>query len=89
MVICLLGLVRVLGGLYRERRKEFEKLEQRVRELEGRTAMKYAGVWSDSELYRPGDVVTHGGTAWHCNEDNNGARPGASKVWQLMVKSFK
>src|SRR5262245_10053169 len=29
--------------------------------------LKYQGVHQDGKLYAPGDVVTSGGAAWHCN----------------------
>jgi hypothetical protein len=47
-------------------------------------AMLYRGVWREGE-HEPGDVVTWGGSAWHCNEKTT-EKPGASQHWRLMVK---
>jgi len=48
--------------------------------------MHYQGVYQDGKLYAPGDVVTHGGSAWHCNAVS-GVKPGDSSTdWTLMVK---
>jgi hypothetical protein len=47
-------------------------------------AMLYRGVWREGE-HEPGDVVTWGGSAWHCGEKTT-EKPGASTHWRLMVK---
>lgn len=48
-------------------------------------AMLYRGVWREGEFER-GDVVTWGGSAWHCNE-KTAEKPGSgSTQWRLMVK---
>ena len=39
-------------------------------------AMLYRGVWREGS-YEPGDVVTWGGSAWHCNEKTT-EKPGGS-----------
>lgn len=44
----------------------------------------YRGVWREGE-YEQGDVVTWGGSAWHCQEPTT-EKPGASSAWKLMVK---
>lgn len=47
--------------------------------------MIYRGVWKDGE-YRTGDVVTWGGSLWHCDE-KTGAKPdSANSGWRLAVK---
>jgi len=46
--------------------------------------MIYRGVWREAE-HEPGDVVTWGGSAWHCQE-KTADKPGASASWKLMVK---
>jgi len=46
----------------------------------------YQGAYSSGRSYRPGDVVSYDGSAWHC-EIMTTSRPGdASRAWQLMVK---
>jgi integrin beta 3 len=47
-------------------------------------AILYRGVWREGE-YEQGDVVTWGGSAWHCNE-KTAEKPGQSPHWRLMVK---
>lgn len=50
----------------------------------------YRGVYSEGETYARGDVVTHGGSAWHCEKDAPGLRPGSPESgWRLMVKAGK
>jgi hypothetical protein len=48
----------------------------------------YRGVYAPEHAYTPGDVVTHGGSAWHCQLATR-TRPetveGAA-AWRLMVK---
>ncbi|MCX7140538.1 MAG: hypothetical protein NT123_05425, partial [Proteobacteria bacterium] len=46
--------------------------------------MIYRGVWREAEFVH-GDVVTWGGSAWHCQE-NTADKPGTSAAWRLMVK---
>lgn len=62
-------------------------LEQRLRALEERPSMIYRGVFDETRQYNPGDVVTHDGSAFHCNETvHDGAVPGKSNAWTLAVK---
>jgi integrin beta 3 len=44
----------------------------------------YREVWREGE-YTRGDVVTWGGSAWHCQEKTTD-KPGNSTSWRLMVK---
>lgn len=44
------------------------------------------GVYADGASYEPGDMVTWGGSQWHCNEATT-TKPGeGSKAWTLTVK---
>src|SRR5690606_7927469 len=63
---------------------EVERLESRVRELEGR-GIKYCGTYQRALVYERGAVVTHQGSAWIALTDT-GAEPGSDTAWQLMVK---
>jgi hypothetical protein len=46
----------------------------------------YRGVFKDAAEYEPGDLVTWGGSLWHCNEAK-GLKPGvADSGWQLAAK---
>lgn len=56
---------------------------QSVREFKTH-AMIYRGVWKEAEM-ELGDVVTWGGSAWHCQEKTTD-KPGTSTAWKLMVK---
>ena len=46
----------------------------------------YRQVWRDGE-YTQGDVVTHSGSAWHCQLERTTDKPGTSEAWRLMVKT--
>ena len=46
----------------------------------------YRQIWREGE-YTEGDVVTHGGSAWHCQIERATDKPGTSEAWRLMVKS--
>jgi len=54
-----------------------------VREIKT-SALLYREVWREGEFER-GDVVTWGGSAWHCQEKTTD-KPGTSAAWRLMVK---
>lgn len=55
-----------------------------IAELKARRTLSYEGVWQQREYHR-GAIVTHSGSAWHCNR-NTTQKPGASSDWVLMVK---
>jgi hypothetical protein len=61
-------------------------LEARIKTLESRPVLEYRGVWKADEDYRPGDLVTHGGSLHYCWAPVRGSRPGESDSWQLCVK---
>jgi integrin beta 3 len=49
-------------------------------------AMLYRGIYRDGEHYTRGDVVTLGGSLWHCDEDT-AEKPGEGKTaWILAAK---
>jgi hypothetical protein len=49
--------------------------------------MLYREIYRDGATYAKGDVVTWGGSAWHCQVAQTRAKPGAdSRDWKLMVK---
>lgn len=48
---------------------------------------RYQGVYQAGVLYGVGDLVTWGGSAWHCQQPTD-SRPGElARAWQLMVKA--
>lgn len=65
-----------------------QAIEDRLKALEDRPALKYAGVWSPSIKYAPGEIVTHGGSSWHANISSTGLQPGEDNPasWTLMTK---
>ena len=52
---------------------------------DGKPGLRYLGVHVAGKTYDLGDLVTAGGSAWHCARTTTGA-PGTSADWQLMVK---
>lgn len=47
----------------------------------------YKGVFKEGAEYRKGDIVTWGGSAWHCNEHKSRRPAEADSGWTLMVKA--
>lgn len=48
--------------------------------------MVYRQVFKQGETYQQGDVVSFGGSLWHCNEDTD-TKPGdGAKCWTLCAK---
>ena len=45
----------------------------------------YRGIFSEGETYGKGDMVTWGGSCWHCSAETTD-KPGSSDHWQLAVK---
>lgn len=53
---------------------------------DGTPGLRFAGVYVDGKTYDLGDLVTWGGSSWHCNEATT-TRPGeGAHAWTLMVK---
>lgn len=51
-------------------------------------AIIYREVWKEGGDYARGDVVTWGGSAWHCQAEKTADKPGSgSAAWKLMVKN--
>lgn len=46
----------------------------------------YRGIYRQEEKYQQGDVVTWGGSAWHCQVNDCTSAPGKNGDWKLMVK---
>ncbi|MGA8147781.1 MAG: hypothetical protein WB870_09445 [Gallionellaceae bacterium] len=75
---------RIASGI-EHRDTTYRDLAVRIAALENQPTMRYRGVWQPGEMYEPGDVVTHSGSAWHAWEQTR-ARPGDTTDWQLAVK---
>lgn len=56
----------------------------RVKQLENRPVMEYQGVYDAEKQYDEGDVVTHGGSMWHCNKAHTGEF--SNEAFTLCVK---
>lgn len=53
---------------------------------DGTPGLSFEGVYQDGKSYDFGQLVTFGGSSWHCNEATT-TKPGdGSKAWTLMVK---
>jgi integrin beta 3 len=48
--------------------------------------MIYRGIYDSEIIYRRGDIVTWGGSAWHGQVDDIKTAPGKANDWKLMVK---
>lgn len=47
---------------------------------------RYVGVFSGAQTYRVGEIVTWGGSTWHCQQPTSAKPDDASPAWRLMVK---
>ena len=70
----------------KERNAKLEALEAEVRELKAAPKLEYKGVWASDLAYDVGAFVTHGGSLWHSNVNQNQARPGEHSHWTLVAK---
>lgn len=53
---------------------------------DGHAGMSYEGVYQEGQTYEKGQLVTWGGSGFHCNTQTT-AKPGeGSKDWTLMIK---
>ncbi|MEX3690609.1 hypothetical protein AB3X91_16200 [Paraburkholderia sp. BR14263] len=46
----------------------------------------YRGVWQEDHEYEPGDMVTWGGSMWHCNARTRERPDAGNAAWTLAVK---
>ena len=66
--------------------RENISLKLKVAWLEERPVMEYRGVWSPTEAYTRGMLVTLSGSMWIVRAESTKERPGSSSDWQLCVK---
>lgn len=52
--------------------KTIQALIQRIETLEKRATVQYCGVFDVAKSYAVGDMVTHGGSVWHCDQAHHG-----------------
>jgi hypothetical protein len=63
-------------------------LVERIAALEQKPSLRYCGIYSEQEQYRPGDCVSRNGSIWHCNAPTFGTPPGdGNEFWTLCVKA--
>jgi hypothetical protein len=68
-----------LAKLFKEARAQRKALEQRVKELEARPSLKYAGPWIEGQPYSEGNLVL----AIRPRPDTPGT---PSSGWKVIVK---
>ena len=70
----------------RAQRATITALEERVKELESRPLLKYAGAWKSDATYAEGRLTTHGGGLWLAMNATD-RQPGTeASGWRLIVK---
>lgn len=75
-----------VAGVINPQAAKIESLEERIKFLEERPALKYEGTW-EARQYSVGSFVTHAGSMWYCREIASAAdSPNASRCWKLAVK---
>jgi hypothetical protein len=50
------------------------------------TQIIYRDIFRPETEYDKGDIVTFGGSTWHCMVDKPTDKPGISDQWRLIVK---
>jgi hypothetical protein len=63
----------------------FKRGEESVTKTLTLPTVIYRNVYKDGESYEPGDLVTWGGSLWHCNEPTTD-KPELTKAWTLAAK---
>jgi hypothetical protein len=76
----------LLGRSQPERLAEIERMLARVKALEERPALAYAGTWAQGSESKAGFFYTAKGSVWYCRRDTRD-RPGESDAWQLACKA--
>lgn len=64
----------------------FERGSERKEKTFAIPAMIYRGVYSEAKEYTAGDMVTWGGSLWHCNEKTGLAPKEDNAAWTLAAK---
>jgi hypothetical protein len=88
-VRCDANLLREIGfQIAQEVKKATAPLKERIAQLEKQIQKieqrKYVGVWAVGKYFE-GQLVTHDGSMWHCNQDTD-QRPGSGPDWTLAIK---
>jgi hypothetical protein len=70
----------------REESAAISELQKRLARVEDRPQLRYRNVFQEGQSYAPGDVVTWGGSMWHCNAPTTDKPGDGQSVWTLAVK---
>lgn len=81
----LFEAVVVLDGKSLQLIRTFGDGNQKTTEIE-LPQLAYMGVFDAEKHYQKGDLVTHGGSMWHCNEANSDKPDESGGAWTLCVK---
>ncbi|MBA3638414.1 MAG: hypothetical protein M3541_19520 [Acidobacteriota bacterium] len=73
-----------LDTLLEDMLKDRMKLERRIKELEGKPALKFTGTYSDAAEHAPGHCTTRAGGLWVCTAKTTGTFD--HECWVLAVK---
>jgi hypothetical protein len=82
-------------GIIRSFSRKLAPLQERIARLEEALARSqavnfsdaYRGVWREDDVYKIGDLCTHGGSMWAAEQDPVGKPgPGDPSGWRLVVK---
>lgn len=87
-LVCMNGIAaeneELLGdGRTIRRTTNYTDGRELVRDIKVKSII-YREIWREGE-YEAGDVVTWGGSVWHCQQ-KTADKPGMSAAWKLMVK---
>ena len=81
----LVEAVVVLDGKSLQLIRTFGDGNQKTTEIE-LPQLAYMGVFDAEKHYQKGDLVTHGGSMWHCNEASSNKPDESGGAWTLCVK---
>ena len=73
------------AGLHEYIRRALAPLAAEVKALRDQPTLEYLGPHEPDATYKRGQIVTHGGSMWHCNRVT-ATKPGDGNAWTLCVK---
>jgi hypothetical protein len=76
-------------SIAKAQKERADKLETRIKDLESRPVLKYAGVYVEGQSYQEGQLVTRSGSLW-LSTAATATTPGTpGAAWRLIVKRGK
>jgi hypothetical protein len=83
----LISLIDAIAPVIREYVvSKASALETRIKSLESRPLLKYAGVFREGATYAEGHLATHAGGLWLATESTTFTPGTAGSGWRLIVK---